>query len=153
MTEVEVLFDNRSKNEISKETYDKIENAIEKTLEYEDFKESSQVSVSLVDAEEIKKLNKSYRNVDKVTDVLSFPMDFEEDFKDEVVILGDVVLCVDKAVEQAKEYGHSIDREVIYLTVHSILHLLGYDHMEEDEKKEMRFHEEEVMKILNLSRD
>ena len=152
MIETEVLFDNRSNEEISKETYDKIENAINETLKNENFTKPSQVSVSIVDGEEIKELNKYYRNIDKETDVLSFPMD-EEGFEDEVVILGDVVLCIDKAKQQAIEFGHSTDREICYLTVHSILHLLGYDHMNDEEKKEMRFHEEEVMKNLYLTRD
>ena len=77
----------------------------------------------------------------------------DDEFEDEVIILGDVVLCLDKAKEQAIEFGHSLDREICYLTVHSTLHLLGFDHMEEEEKKEMREHEEKVMDILDLPRE
>ncbi|EDS73651.1 rRNA maturation RNase YbeY [Anaerofustis stercorihominis] len=152
MIETEVLFDNRSGKDVSEETYNKIQLAINKTLEYENFKKPSQVSVSLVNSEEIKTLNNYYRNIDKTTDVLSFPMD-DDEFEDEVIILGDVVLCLDKAKEQAIEFGHSLDREICYLTVHSTLHLLGFDHMEEEEKKEMREHEEKVMDILDLPRE
>jgi len=151
MTQAEVLFDNRSGKEISKETLNKIELSINKTLEYEKFLKPSQVSVSLVDSNEIKELNNFYRNIDKTTDVLSFPMD--DEFEDEVIILGDVVLCMDKAKEQAEEFGHSLDREICYLTVHSTLHLLGFDHMNEEEKKEMRENEEQIMNILKLPRD
>lgn len=152
MIETEVLFDNRSGKDVSEETYNKIQLAINKTLEYENFKKPSQVSVSLVNSEEIKTLNNYYRNIDKTTDVLSFPMD-DDEFEDEVIILGDVVLCLDKAKEQSIEFGHSLDREICYLTVHSTLHLLGFDHMEEEEKKEMREHEEKVMDILDLPRE
>lgn len=152
MIETEVLFDNRSGKDVSEETYNKIQLAINKTLEYENFKKPSQVSVSLVNSEEIKTLNNYYRNIDKTTDVLSFPMN-DDEFEDEVIILGDVVLCLDKAKEQAIEFGHSLDREICYLTVHSTLHLLGFDHMEEEEKKEMREHEEKVMDILDLPRE
>ena len=152
MIETEVLFDNRSGKDVSEETYNKIQLAINKTLEYENFTKPSQVSVSLVNSEEIKTLNNYYRNIDKTTDVLSFPMD-DDEFEDEVIILGDVVLCLDKAKEQSIEFGHSLDREICYLTVHSTLHLLGFDHMEEEEKKEMREHEEKVMDILDLPRE
>ena len=152
MIETEVLFDNRSGKDVSEETYNKIELAINKTLEYENFTKPSQVSVSLVNGEEIKTLNNYYRNIDKTTDVLSFPMD-DDEFEDEVIILGDVVLCLDKAKEQAIEFQHSLDREICYLTVHSTLHLLGFDHMKEEEKKEMREHEEKVMNILDLPRE
>lgn len=149
--QAEVLFDSRINEELNEETYAKLEKAINATLEYEKFNKFSQVSVSIVTKEEIKELNKMYRNIDKVTDVLSFPMD-DDEFEGEALILGDIVLCIDRAIEQAEDFGHSVDRELCYLTVHSTLHLLGFDHMEEEEKKEMRFHEEEVMNILNLPR-
>ena len=113
-----------------------------------------EISITFVNDEEIRELNAQYRNVDKVTDVLSFPQ-FEspEDLPEEgEIILGDVVLNVEQAKRQAEEYGHSEDREIIYLFVHSLLHLLGYDHMEEDEKTEMRGAEEEIMNELGLPR-
>ena len=116
--------------------------------------ENCEFSVSFVDREEIKKLNSTYRGVDKVTDVLSFPQfeDFSELPEDQIICLGDIVICEDRAKEQAEEFGHSYEREIIYLFTHSVLHLLGYDHMDEDEKAEMREREEEVMMELKLNR-
>ncbi|MBQ9179411.1 MAG: rRNA maturation RNase YbeY [Firmicutes bacterium] len=116
--------------------------------------EDVEISITFVDDEEIRELNAQYRDVDKVTDVLSFPQ-FEspEELPEEgEIILGDVVLNVEQAKRQAEEYGHSEEREIIYLFVHSLLHLLGYDHMEEDEKAEMRGAEEEIMNKLGLPR-
>lgn len=116
--------------------------------------ENCEFSVSFVDREEIKELNSTYRGVDKVTDVLSFPQfeDFSELPEDQIICLGDIVICEDRAKEQAEEFGHSYEREIIYLFTHSVLHLLGYDHMDEDEKAEMRECEEEVMTELKLNR-
>ena len=120
--------------------------------------EGAEVSDSFVTPEEIQTLNLDYRNVDRVTDVLSFPQfDSVDDLIDMaeetgVAELGDVVICMDRAREQAEEFGHPLEREVIYLFVHSILHLLGYDHMEEEEKKEMRAREDEVMNELGIER-
>ena len=110
------------------------------------------VSVSFAMKDEIQELNKNYRGVDKVTDVLSFPQyqSLEELPQEGDILLGDVVLCIEVAMEQAKEYGHSQERELIYLFTHSILHLLGYDHMNDDEKKVMREKEEKVMTALGL---
>ncbi len=113
-----------------------------------------EVSLTLVDLEEIHQLNLEYRNVDRPTDVLSFPQ-FEalEDVSDiGEMILGDVVICLDKVREQAEEFGHSFDRELVYLFTHSILHLLGYDHMDEEEKAVMREREEETMTSIGLER-
>ena len=120
--------------------------------------EGAEVSVSFVTPEEIQTLNRDYRDVDRVTDVLSFPqfdsVDDLIEMQEEtgVAELGDVVICMDRAREQAEEFGHPLEREVIYLFVHSILHLLGYDHMEEEEKKEMRAREDEVMSELGIER-
>lgn len=116
--------------------------------------ERAEISLTLVSAEEIRELNREYRDVDKATDVLSFPQ-FES--KDEMptegeICLGDVVICEDKVKEQAEEYNHSYEREFVYLFVHSLLHLLGYDHMEDDEKAVMRKKEEEVMEKIDLRR-
>lgn len=113
-----------------------------------------EVSLTLVDLEEIHQLNLEYRNVDRPTDVLSFPQ-FEalEDVSDiGEMILGDVVICLDKVRGQAEEFGHSFDRELVYLFTHSILHLLGYDHMDEEEKAVMREREEETMTSIGLER-
>ena len=123
-------------------------------LRNEKFKGSAEVSVTFVDNEEIRKLNAKYRDKDAVTDVLSFPMGedgvYDKNLKTGASILGDVVISMQKAVEQADEFGHSIEREVCYLTVHSMLHLLGYDHMAPVEKRVMRFKEESVMTLIGL---
>lgn len=115
----------------------------------------SQISVTFVDLDEIRELNSTYRGVDSVTDVLSFPQfeDMQVLPEEGELCLGDVVICTDKAKEQAEEFGHSFEREILYLFVHSILHLLGYDHMEEAEKTVMRSREEIVMKQIGLARE
>ncbi|MBQ0078727.1 MAG: rRNA maturation RNase YbeY [Eubacterium sp.] len=116
--------------------------------------ENMEVSLTFVDGPEIQEINRDYRGVDAVTDVLSFPMieDFNDIIDGDEILLGDVVINMDRVKEQAEEFGHSLEREAVYLFVHSICHLLGYDHMEEDEKVEMRTREEEVMSILDLER-
>ena len=116
--------------------------------------ERTEISVTFVEAEEIRALNRDYRDNDAVTDVLSFPQ-FDDlndipDFGE--ICLGDVVICKERAQEQAEAFGHSFEREIIYLFTHSILHLLGYDHMDEAEKQEMRSREEEVMTHLGIGR-
>lgn len=113
-----------------------------------------EISLTLVDADEIQQLNRDYRNVDKVTDVLSFPQydDLNELPEEGEIMLGDVIICRQRAEEQAEEFGHSVEREMVYLFVHSVCHLLGYDHMEEDEKAEMRAKEESVMEQINVTR-
>ena len=120
-----------------------------------------EISVLLVDNETIRTLNRDYRDKDAATDVLSFPM--EEELPDETApqiiggpterMLGDLVISVERAVEQAAEYGHAVERELAFLTVHGMLHLLGYDHMEEADRREMRQEEEYVMGKLGISRD
>ena len=121
-----------------------------------------EVSVTITDEETIQAINAEYRGIDKVTDVLSFPQyNDAEDVMDELemldpeisVLLGDVVICYKRACEQAVEYGNSEDREITYLFVHSMMHLLGYDHMEEEERRVMRMHEERVMDAIDLRRE
>lgn len=117
--------------------------------------DNASLSVSFVDADEIHRLNNEYRNVDRETDVLSFPS-FEPgeipNGDDEEIALGDVVICSDVAKRQAEEFGHSYERELIYLFVHSVFHLLGYDHENEEEKAVMRSREENVMEMLGITR-
>ena len=129
-----------------------IENAIAKAIETEGAEGDFEVSVSFVTNEEIRELNRMYRNVDSETDVLSFPMDYDEYEEDieELIMLGDIIISTEKIIEQSQEFGHSLEREMLYLTVHSVLHLLGYDHMEDNDKEEMRNIEKEVMKKLEL---
>lgn len=112
------------------------------------------ISVTFVDEEEIHTLNRQYRDVDRITDVLSFPQfdDLNDIPEDGDVCIGDVVICPEQALLQADDFGHSPERELIYLFVHSVFHLLGYDHMEEDDKIEMRAKEELVMGKLGIER-
>lgn len=141
---------------ISKIIEESIVNTIKIFLEEENF----EISVLIVDNNFIKELNKNYRNVNKETDVLSFPI-FE--FKngkllEDIVImedeipLGDIVISIEKAAQQAEEFGHSLEREVAYLTVHSVLHLLGFDHIEDDDRKVMREYEEQILQSMGLTR-
>lgn len=130
----------------------KAEKTITEVLRVENISENAEVSLSIVDRQTIHKLNKDYRNVDRETDVLSFPLD-EEGFDNEgnpLILLGDIVICLDVAENQAADFGHSLEREIMYLICHSTLHLLGYDHIEEDDKKVMRSKEKEVMKNLGV---
>lgn len=123
-------------------------------LELENFQGPAEISVTFTDNEEIRKLNAQYRNIDSATDVLSFPMgengEYDTNLETGAKILGDVVISMEKAVEQSEAFDHSLQREVAYLTAHSVLHLLGYDHMENLEKVRMREKEELVMEQLGL---
>ncbi|HUW63324.1 MAG TPA: rRNA maturation RNase YbeY [Spirochaetia bacterium] len=113
-----------------------------------------EVSVALVDSERIRELNHRYRGVDAPTDVLSFPLDDPDDAPDgPETVLGDVVIALPVADRQAREYGHSLRREVAYLTVHGVLHLLGFDHHQPEDKQRMRNHEEAALASLGLTRD
>lgn len=146
---IDVLFDDRQDMmEVTEENMKAIENAIDTVIDDEGTEGNFEVSVSFVTNEEIRDLNREFRNVDSETDVLSFPMD--EDEFDGVIILGDIVLSTQRIIEQANDFGHSLEREMLYLTVHSMLHLLGYDHMNEIEKEEMRLREKEIMKKLQI---
>jgi len=145
-----ILFDNRQdKVEIDEEIYKAIEKAIKEVLLLERKNLDYEISLSFVDNDEIRDLNRLYRGIDRETDVLSFPME-----EGEAVfygnMLGDIVISLEKALEQSIEYGHSLLREIVYLTVHSMLHLLGYDHMIEEDKILMRNKEKEVMKNLQI---
>jgi len=145
---IKVFFDDRQDvMEITKDNEDAIKNAVDAVLTAEGLNGDFEVSVSFVTNEEIKELNREYRNVDSETDVLSFPMN--EEF-DGVNILGDIVISTQKIIEQANDFNHSMEREMCYLTVHSMLHLLGYDHMNKEEKNKMRAKEKEIMKKLKI---
>lgn len=143
---MELCIDNRQKLPLPQGIEQKIEKALLAGLAVEGYTTQVEISLSFVDEEEIRTLNREYRNRDNITDVLSFPL--EEDFPRENELLGDIVLCVKRAEEQAREYGHSTERELIYLSIHSLFHLLGYDHMEEEEKKTMRQKEKDSLKKL-----
>ena len=148
-----VLFENNTNEEIN---YKLIEKVISEALRYEGVNDNTEVSVTIVDNEEIRKINNKFRNIDRATDVLSFPLiDFDnESLPDDgsKIYLGDIIISIERAKEQAKEYGHSIDREIGFLTAHSMLHLLGYDHMVPEEEKEMFAKQEEILNNLGLRR-
>ncbi len=116
--------------------------------------EEAEISVTFVSAEEIREINRDYRGVDSVTDVLSFPQfeSPEEIPAEGHALLGDIVICLERIASQAEEYGHTPERELLYLFVHSLCHLLGYDHIDEEERRAMRAAEEAVMDELGLRR-
>ena len=148
---MKIYYDDRQDDiKISEEIKDLIEKSIAAVLKVEELDENVEVSVSFVGDEEIRELNRDYRGVDKSTDVLSFPMD--DEFILDNRILGDVIINTRRVMEQAEELGHSNEREFSYLTVHSILHLLGYDHMEDEDKRQMREREKLAMKELSIYR-
>lgn len=165
-----IYVDNRQdKVNINNKEIEELKKIIVFALEEEDVLISTEVSLLFVDNQEIRKINSETRGLDKETDVLSFPMlDYPKDkvYKDSYkdfnfdatyldgddLVLGDIVLSLEKALEQSKDYEHSLEREISYLVVHSILHLLGYDHMEEKGKEKMRKREEDILNKLKISR-
>ncbi len=138
-----------------------IKKVVKEVLKAEDIVHDVDVYITLTNNEEIHKINKEYRDVDRPTDVRSFPMYERDEIKflkekklsDEEEILGDIIVSIEKTKEQAEEYGHSFERELAYLVTHGMLHLLGYDHMIEEEKTVMREREEFVLNKLGISRD
>lgn len=114
----------------------------------------AELSVSFVSEERIRELNRDWRGADSITDVLSFPQLGGEEIKGaEMLELGDIVICRERAEEQAEEYGHSYRRELVYLFVHGMFHLLGFDHMNDEERAAMRKMEENVMSRLGITRE
>ncbi len=139
-----------------------VEKVLKKCFEEEGLLDSKLImTITFTTPEEIRKINKKYRKIDKATDVLSFPM-FEKAELDEKIknkdflyedVLGDVIISIDKVREQAEEYGHSFERELSYMLVHGFYHLMGYDHIEEKDKKIMRPKEEKVLNELKITRE
>ena len=132
--------------------------AVEGTLDYEQYQNQAEVSVTFTDNEKIRDLNRKFRNIDKSTDVLSFPLfDFEGSGEEPPVdelggMLGDIVISLEQAKKQAEEFGHSFEREAAFLAVHSMLHLLGYDHETGDEDEaDMRRRQTEILDLMGLS--
>ncbi|MGN0618306.1 MAG: rRNA maturation RNase YbeY [Ruminiclostridium sp.] len=159
MIKIRVFGSNRQKNvPVTKELRTLIKKCCLETLYEEGYKGSFEVSVTFTDNWGIREINKEYRGIDKETDVLSFPAtDAGESFtrsrETGCFILGDIVLSLEKAVSQAQEYGHSFEREAAFLTVHSMLHLLGYDHVNsEEEEREMFGKQEIILEAMGISR-
>lgn len=155
---MEVYIDDRQKDvDITDELKELLVKVAENAAKSEGF-EDVEVSISIVDDEEIRKLNRDYRSVDSPTDVLSFPMmDFEGDDAiiqeaTDVVMLGDIVISAARAKSQAADYGHSFEREMAFLTVHGMLHLMGYDHEKPEDARAMREKEEKILTELGIER-
>ena len=143
------ITNEQEKIEFLPEYEELVKKAVEATLGFEGWKYDCEVSVTFTDNESIRELNREYRDIDRPTDVLSFPMDDEGDDS----VLGDIVISLERAMEQAEEYGHSLAREISFLTVHSCLHLLGYDHETgEEDEKEMFGKQEEILNKLGQLR-
>lgn len=165
-----LYIDNRQeKINVDEQFESTLEKIIEWTLKEEKLDLDYEISILFVDNEAIREINREQRGIDRDTDVLSFPMldypkgkvykeiylkkSFDDSyFDDGKLVLGDIVLSLEKGKTQSEEYGHSFLRECCYLTVHSVLHLLGYDHMEEEDKKKMRAREEEILNKFNIIR-
>ena len=155
---VQINYNNIEENE----EYNKIINTVVKKCFEEEGLDNIKIYINIIltNPEEIKRINKEYRNIDKETDVLSFPM-FQKEVIEGLIkkkensvtdILGDFVISIPRVYEQAEEYNHSFERELSYMVVHGFYHLMGYDHMEEEEKKIMRQKEENVLQKLNITR-
>ena len=150
-----IYFNNSQEGAVSYALKMLIRRSVIAALDYEGYSNDCEVSVTLTDNEGIHALNKQYRSIDAPTDVLSFPLveyeNTDEPPVDEATMLGDIVISLERAEEQAEEFGHSFEREVSFLTVHSMLHLLGYDHVNsEEEEEEMRSRQRDIMKNLGL---
>ena len=149
------IYNKQKKIEFAPQMRALIRKACAAVLKSENFCGNVTVDVSVVDDEQIRAINNECRSIDKATDVLSFPLGengvFDADPKTGAYMLGDIVLSLEHALLQGELYGHGKEREIAYLTVHSMLHLLGYDHVNtESEKRKMRQHEEAAMNILGL---
>lgn len=157
------IRNNQRKFKVTKDMRDLVRSAVKAALEYMDFPLKSEVSVMFTDDEEIHELNRLHRGVDRPTDVLSFPL-FEYDENGDIIeddldfnpngemILGDIVISLETASRQAQEYGHSFEREIGFLTVHSMLHLFGYDHMTPEDEGEMFGYQREILERMGLER-
>lgn len=132
--------------------YNYLKKVIKKTLKHEKVKNAF-FSIIFVDEREIQRINKEYRKIDKITDVISFAFEDNEDLVyNKIRVLGDIYICIPRMLEQAKSYGHSVKRELSFLTVHGLLHLLGYDHMKKEEEEVMFALQELVLNETGIKR-
>ena len=147
--------------EENKEYEEVIKKVLTKCFEEEGLENSKlYITVTLTNLENIRKINKEYRNIDRATDVLSFPMFERKELEEKIKtnnfpfqdILGDLIISVEKVKEQAIEYGHSFERELSYMLVHGFYHLMGYDHIKQEDKEEMRPKEEKILNDLKILR-
>lgn len=132
--------------------YKYLDKVIKRVLKHENVKNAC-FSIIFVDENEIQEINKEYRGIDKVTDVISFALEDNEDsIHSDMRILGDIYICIPRAEEQANNYGHSMKRELAFLTVHGLLHLLGYDHMKKEDEEEMFALQELILNEEGITR-
>ncbi|WP_081755899.1 rRNA maturation RNase YbeY [Paucisalibacillus sp. EB02] len=145
-------------NSVPENHFELIEGLLNLTAQKEKISENVEVSITFVNNDEIQEINRDYRKLDKPTDVISFALEETSEGEVEIigddipVILGDIIISVEKAKEQAEEYNHSLERELGFLAVHGLLHLLGYDHMTKEDEKEMFQKQEEILGEFNLGR-
>ncbi|WP_299445794.1 rRNA maturation RNase YbeY [uncultured Phascolarctobacterium sp.] len=155
------LENDQEKIELAPAVLERLEAGLVAVARLHNLEEDAEVDVTIVDDEEIHTLNRDYRGMDKPTDVLSFALDedVEESEEPELIggpeehLYGDIIISAETALRQAEEYGHSLEREMTYLAVHGMFHLLGYDHMTEEDKAVMRQHEEAALRAIGLSEE
>lgn len=156
MEKFEIIYEEIEENKDYEAVIMKV---LDKCYEVENLTNSKlSICITLTNPEFIRKLNKEHRDIDYATDVLSFPVLYKEEIEearksDVEDTLGDIVISIEKVKEQAEEYGHSFERELSYMVVHGFYHLMGEDHIEEDDKVKMREKEEKVLELLNITRD
>lgn len=152
---MKLLFTNNTHHILKEKTMQLINYAILETLHYENVTQNVEISLVIVSNEEIKKINNQYRKINKETDVLSFPMLNQLDIKNSLhtLILGDIIISMDKVIYQAIQYNHSQEREICFLIVHSMLHLLGYDHIQPQDEVKMIRKQDEILKNINVHRE
>lgn len=162
---IDLIIENeQDKESWTSELEELVMNVCERALDSEECDFDAQISLTLVDNEAIREINNEQRGIDRATDVLSFPMlEFDEngdcldadyEMDGDFVILGDIVISMERAREQSKEYGHSLEREIAFLTAHSMLHLLGYDHVDDPEGEKIMFEKQEnILQSLGITRD
>ncbi|AXV42268.1 rRNA maturation RNase YbeY [Staphylococcus warneri] len=143
---------------VKDEWYEQIEKLLNFAKQQEEISEDAELSITFVDKSEIQEINKMYRDKDKVTDVISFALEEDEpdiDMSEFDIprVLGDIIICTDVAQEQSESYGHSFERELGFLALHGFLHLLGYDHMNEEDEKEMFGRQDAILNAYGLTRD
>ncbi|EOB1263612.1 rRNA maturation RNase YbeY [Staphylococcus pseudintermedius] len=143
-------------DQVKDDWYTQIRDVLEFAKNEEGIDEDAELSVTFVDKAEIQEINRDYRQKDKVTDVISFAFEEEEDIfegMDVPRVLGDIIICTDVVAEQAEQYGHSFERELGFLALHGFLHLLGYDHMTEEDEKVMFGRQKDILNQFGLTRD
>lgn len=151
------ISNQQEKMTVTQAIEDRIIEVLEETARVHEVDDLAEVSLMFTDDETIHEMNREYRGIDRSTDVLSFAL--EEGEEEEIYggpeenLLGDIIISVETATRQAEEYGHSVEREMAFLALHGMLHLLGYDHMEEEERQEMRAQEEAILASLGITRE